>query len=120
MPHVIAAADLVLCRSGAGTLWECAGLKKPMILLPLRGSGTRGDQVENARLFEKAGAALNLADSQSDSPPDTPLSERLLSLAASPERIEKLKRSAAQARFDGLGSAEFIARAIVRNIKEEP
>jgi hypothetical protein len=76
--------------------------------------------VENARLFEKAGAALNLTDSQSDSPPENPLSERFLSLAASPERIEKLKRSAVQARFDGLGSAGFIARAIVRKITGEP
>jgi UDP-N-acetylglucosamine--N-acetylmuramyl-(pentapeptide) pyrophosphoryl-undecaprenol N-acetylglucosamine transferase len=28
-----------------------------MILIPLAGSGTRGDQVENARCLEKAGAA---------------------------------------------------------------
>jgi UDP-N-acetylglucosamine--N-acetylmuramyl-(pentapeptide) pyrophosphoryl-undecaprenol N-acetylglucosamine transferase len=60
MPHVIAAATLVLCRSGAGTVWECASLGKPMILIPLAGSGTRGDQVENARYLEKRGAALVL------------------------------------------------------------
>ena len=59
IPHIIAAAELVLCRSGAGTIWECKSLKKPMVLVPLRAAGTsRGDQVENARLFEKAGAAL--------------------------------------------------------------
>jgi UDP-N-acetylglucosamine--N-acetylmuramyl-(pentapeptide) pyrophosphoryl-undecaprenol N-acetylglucosamine transferase len=115
MPHIIAAADLVLCRSGAGTIWECAGLKKPMILLPLRGSGTRGDQVENARLFEKAGAALNLAEASPDDPP----AERLLSVLTLPGVIEKLKRSAALARFDGLGSADFIARILIRKITEE-
>jgi UDP-N-acetylglucosamine--N-acetylmuramyl-(pentapeptide) pyrophosphoryl-undecaprenol N-acetylglucosamine transferase len=60
MPHVIAAAALVLCRSGAGTVWECASLGKPMILIPLAGSGTRGDQVENARYLEKKGAAIVL------------------------------------------------------------
>jgi UDP-N-acetylglucosamine--N-acetylmuramyl-(pentapeptide) pyrophosphoryl-undecaprenol N-acetylglucosamine transferase len=60
MPHVIAAAALVLCRSGAGTVWECAFLGKPMILIPLAGSGTRGDQVENARYLEKKGAAIVL------------------------------------------------------------
>jgi len=58
MPQVLAAADLVLCRSGAGTLWECAVLRKPMVLIPLRGSGTRGDQVENARVFSDADAAV--------------------------------------------------------------
>ncbi|MDR1655250.1 MAG: undecaprenyldiphospho-muramoylpentapeptide beta-N-acetylglucosaminyltransferase [Treponema sp.] len=60
MPDVLAAAELVLGRSGAGTVWECAVTGKPMILIPLAGSGTRGDQVENARYFEKAGAALVL------------------------------------------------------------
>jgi UDP-N-acetylglucosamine--N-acetylmuramyl-(pentapeptide) pyrophosphoryl-undecaprenol N-acetylglucosamine transferase len=60
MPHVLAAAELVLGRSGAGTVWESAALGKPMVLIPLCGSGTRGDQVENARFFEKKGAALVL------------------------------------------------------------
>ena len=60
MPHVLAAAELVLGRSGAGTLWECATVGRPMILIPLSGSGTRGDQVENARFFENAGAAVSL------------------------------------------------------------
>jgi UDP-N-acetylglucosamine--N-acetylmuramyl-(pentapeptide) pyrophosphoryl-undecaprenol N-acetylglucosamine transferase len=60
LPHVLAAAELVLARSGAGTVWECSVAGKPMILLPLAGSGTRGDQMENARFFEKAGAALVL------------------------------------------------------------
>jgi UDP-N-acetylglucosamine--N-acetylmuramyl-(pentapeptide) pyrophosphoryl-undecaprenol N-acetylglucosamine transferase len=58
MPDLLAAADVVLGRSGAGTVWECATAGKPMILVPLAGAGTRGDQVENARFFEKAGAAL--------------------------------------------------------------
>jgi UDP-N-acetylglucosamine--N-acetylmuramyl-(pentapeptide) pyrophosphoryl-undecaprenol N-acetylglucosamine transferase len=57
MPAALAAADLVLGRSGAGTVWECAAAGKPMVLVPLAGAGTRGDQVENARFFEKAGAA---------------------------------------------------------------
>jgi UDP-N-acetylglucosamine--N-acetylmuramyl-(pentapeptide) pyrophosphoryl-undecaprenol N-acetylglucosamine transferase len=60
MPQVLAAAELVLGRSGAGTIWESAALAKPLVLVPLCGSGTRGDQVENARYFEKAGAALVL------------------------------------------------------------
>jgi UDP-N-acetylglucosamine--N-acetylmuramyl-(pentapeptide) pyrophosphoryl-undecaprenol N-acetylglucosamine transferase len=122
MPHVIAAADLVLCRSGAGTIWECASLKKPMILLPLRGSGTRGDQVENARIFEKAGAALNLAgdpaDNPPDDPPDRPLPERLVSLVALLAGDGKRRASAGQAKFDGFGSADYIARAVVREITE--
>jgi UDP-N-acetylglucosamine--N-acetylmuramyl-(pentapeptide) pyrophosphoryl-undecaprenol N-acetylglucosamine transferase len=114
MPHVIAAAELVLCRSGAGTIWECAGLKKPMILLPLRGSGTRGDQVENAQIFEKAGAALNLAGDS----PDASLSEKLVSLVALLAKDEKRRAVMAQAKFNGLGSADYIARTIARKITE--
>ncbi len=60
MPDVLAAADIIVGRSGAGTVWESSALGKPMVLIPLSGSGTRGDQVENARIFEKAGAAVVL------------------------------------------------------------
>jgi len=57
LPDVLAAADLVLCRAGASTVWECATLAKPMILVPLS-QGTRGDQILNAGLFSDANAAI--------------------------------------------------------------
>lgn len=60
MPDVLACADVILSRAGANSLWECAVLGKPMVLVPLCGASTRGDQVENAAFFEKAGAALVL------------------------------------------------------------
>ncbi len=63
MPHVLSCADIVVSRSGANSLWECVATEKPMILVPLAGSGTRGDQVENARFFEEKGAALVLNSS---------------------------------------------------------
>ncbi|GAB4222853.1 MAG: undecaprenyldiphospho-muramoylpentapeptide beta-N-acetylglucosaminyltransferase [Spirochaetales bacterium] len=62
LPHILAAADCVVSRAGAGTLWELAGLCKPMLLVPLRGYGTRGDQVRNARLFELHGWAKAIYD----------------------------------------------------------
>lgn len=60
MADVLAASSLVVARSGANTVWECAALGKPMILIPLEGSGTRGDQVDNARFFVQRGAAVML------------------------------------------------------------
>jgi UDP-N-acetylglucosamine--N-acetylmuramyl-(pentapeptide) pyrophosphoryl-undecaprenol N-acetylglucosamine transferase len=118
MPHVIAAAELVLCRSGAGTIWECAGLKKPMILLPLRGAGTRGDQVENARLFEKAGAAVSIAGD----PSPEKLAALVAALAGDKERREAMSRSGVNRSGceadGGRGGADIIARAIVRHITE--
>lgn len=67
MPYVIQSSDVVLSRSGANSLWECAVCGKPMVLVPLCGSGTRGDQVDNARFFEQKGCALVLAGPDADS-----------------------------------------------------
>lgn len=58
MPDVLASASVVVARSGANTVWECAAAGKPMILVPLEKGSSRGDQVENARFFVGAGAAV--------------------------------------------------------------
>lgn len=62
LPHLLAAADLVVCRAGANTLWELAALGKPSILIPLPAWASRGDQIGNARHFADAGAALVLEE----------------------------------------------------------
>ncbi len=67
MPDVIAASDIVVSRSGANSLWECAVSRKPMILIPLCGSGTRGDQVDNAKHFERNGGAVVLMKDECNS-----------------------------------------------------
>ena len=61
LPHILASADVVISRAGANTLRETAALAKPSILIPLSGSGTRGDQMRNARLLFEKGAADVLA-----------------------------------------------------------
>lgn len=67
MPDVLACADVILGRAGAGTIWESAVLYKPMVLVPLCGSGTRGDQVDNALFFKEKGAAEVLLGQDADS-----------------------------------------------------
>ncbi|MBQ8885191.1 MAG: UDP-N-acetylglucosamine--N-acetylmuramyl-(pentapeptide) pyrophosphoryl-undecaprenol N-acetylglucosamine transferase [Clostridia bacterium] len=54
MGTAYAAADLVISRAGSNTVFELLALKKPALLVPLEGQ-TRGDQIENARYFEKKG-----------------------------------------------------------------
>ena len=54
MGMAYAAADLVVCRSGAGAAFECLALKKTTVFVPLEGQ-TRGDQWENAEYFQKRG-----------------------------------------------------------------
>lgn len=66
MSDALAAADLVVTRAGAGSLWECGALAKAMILIPLDATGSRGDQIRNARHFEEAGAALVLSGEEAN------------------------------------------------------
>ena len=46
------AADAVVCRGGANTLFELLALSKPMLIIPLPKSESRGDQIENAKYFK--------------------------------------------------------------------
>ena len=48
-------ADIVLSRAGSGAINEFLTLKKPMLLIPLSKKCSRGDQIENAKLFTKLG-----------------------------------------------------------------
>ena len=67
MPSVVQAADIVLSRAGANSLWECAVCRKPMLLIPLCGSGTRGDQVDNAKFFQEKNSAMTLIGEEANS-----------------------------------------------------
>lgn len=46
-------ADTVLSRAGSGAINEFLALKKPMLLIPLSKQCSRGDQIENAKLYHK-------------------------------------------------------------------
>lgn len=57
LPDAMACADLVLTRAGANALCEFQALKKPMLLIPLPRSASRGDQILNAHSYESRGLA---------------------------------------------------------------
>ena len=115
MPHVLAAAELVLGRSGAGTVWEAAVSGKPMILIPLSGSGTRGDQVENARFFERAGAAVVMLGGGMETGEN--LSRTINELAENTNKRETMAKAAA--RIGCLDGAAIIGDAINNFFKEK-
>ena len=50
-----ALADLVVSRAGANAICELLALRKPNLLIPLSKNASRGDQILNARSFEKQG-----------------------------------------------------------------
>jgi UDP-N-acetylglucosamine--N-acetylmuramyl-(pentapeptide) pyrophosphoryl-undecaprenol N-acetylglucosamine transferase len=64
MGDVLAAADLVVTRAGAGALTELCAAGKPGILVPLPTSGSRGEQILNARYLADRGAGVLLPDEE--------------------------------------------------------
>ncbi len=51
--HLFAISDIVVSRAGSNAIYELLYLKKPMLLVPLPKGVSRGDQVDNAKYFEK-------------------------------------------------------------------
>jgi len=88
MPHLLAAATIVVSRAGMGTLTELAALGKPSLIVPLPGS----HQWANAQAFARLGA-IEVAD-QAALSPDT-LARRVLSLLDDAPRREELGRALA-------------------------
>lgn len=60
--HLFAAADLILSRAGANSICEILALRKPNVLIPLSAAASRGDQILNARSFEKQGFSAVLEE----------------------------------------------------------
>jgi UDP-N-acetylglucosamine--N-acetylmuramyl-(pentapeptide) pyrophosphoryl-undecaprenol N-acetylglucosamine transferase len=108
LPARIAAAHLVVSRSGAGTVAELAAIGRPAILVPLPHALDQ-DQAANAAVLAKAGGALQLA--QADFTPAR-LAAEIAALAAAPE---KLVTMAAAARAQGaIDAAERLADLVVK------
>lgn len=57
-------ADIVVSRAGSNTIFEIACLKKPMLLIPLPKGNSRGDQVDNAKYFNRNGYANFVSQEQ--------------------------------------------------------
>lgn len=62
MGDVMAAADLAISRAGSNSLLELAALRLAHLLIPLGMVGSRGDQLENAAMSERAGWSLVLQE----------------------------------------------------------
>ena len=63
MPAAFAAADLVVCRSGAGTVSELAASGRPSVLVPFPFAAD-DHQTRNAAALERGGAARLVPDDQ--------------------------------------------------------
>lgn len=84
--HLLAAADVVVSRAGAGSLFDVAAVGKAAILIPYP-YATGDHQLENARYFTTRGAAEIMLDEEVSA---KSLRERVELLLQEDERREEL------------------------------
>lgn len=64
LKDLFALTDIVVSRAGANAICELLALRKPNLLIPLSASASRGDQILNARSFEKQGFSKVLEEEE--------------------------------------------------------
>ena len=111
MPRVMAAADLIMCRSGASTLAELSAMGKPALLVPSP-NVTNNHQEKNARVLEAVGGAKVYLEGQFD--PES-LYEDICSMLAQPELLCDM--SAAMASAGDTKATDKIASLILDYVK---
>ncbi|MGH3339977.1 MAG: undecaprenyldiphospho-muramoylpentapeptide beta-N-acetylglucosaminyltransferase [Propionibacteriaceae bacterium] len=96
MERAYAAADLMLARSGAGTVLETAAVGLPTVFVPYPHGN--GEQARNAELVVSAGGGIMLAD---DNCTSTWVAEEIPALFAHPDRLVGMRNAlAGVARLD--------------------
>ena len=58
----MAASDIVVSRAGSNSIFELLSLNKPMLLVPLSSTSSRGEQMLNAKSFKNKGYCEIVAD----------------------------------------------------------
>lgn len=61
---IFALADIVISRAGANAICELLALRKPNLLIPLSAKASRGDQILNARSFERQGFSMVIEEEE--------------------------------------------------------
>ncbi len=107
-------ADLVICRSGTGTLSELAACGRPSILIPFPFAAD-DHQKKNAESLVLKGAALMIE--QKDLTPDL-LRDQILSLKADPIRLKQM--SEAVRAFHHPRAAQTLVEKFVERIENAP
>ncbi len=90
MDYAYAAADVVVSRSGAGTVSELCLVAKPVVFVPSP-NVAEDHQTKNAQALERKGAALLVPDARCRGE----AMERALALAADPQALAAMRRNLA-------------------------
>lgn len=90
LSHAYQAADLIISRAGAGSIFEIAAKGKPSILVPLP-EAAQNHQVRNAYAFAKNGGAIVMEERNF-----TPhfVLEKLKSLISQPKKLKEMAEKA--------------------------
>ena len=64
LKDLFALCDIVISRAGANAICELLALHKPSLLIPLSANASRGDQILNARSFERQGFSVVLEEEE--------------------------------------------------------
>jgi UDP-N-acetylglucosamine--N-acetylmuramyl-(pentapeptide) pyrophosphoryl-undecaprenol N-acetylglucosamine transferase len=64
LADLMKAADYIISRAGANSIFEFLALKKPTLLIPLSKKASRGDQILNSKSFKKEGYSLMLEEEE--------------------------------------------------------
>lgn len=109
LPHLMAAADLAVARSGAGAIWEFAATGTPAVFIPLRGA-TRGDQLLNAEMAQQAGYSVTLKENA------TPGEFRDVLFGILEDRKTLNEMAAAAKAFPARGAADTMTKIIKESL----
>jgi len=108
LPARLASSQLVVSRSGAGTVAELGAIGRPSILVPLPGSIDQ-DQFANAGVLAQANGALRIV--QADFTPDR-LAAEISALSAEPARLTAMAEGARS--VGRLDAAERLADLVMK------
>lgn len=88
MAQLMAAADLVICRSGASTLAELTAMGKPCILVPSP-NVVADHQMKNAQVLGEAGGAVVISEGEATA---ERIHHTILELLEEPGRLDTMSR----------------------------
>lgn len=108
LPARMAAAHLIVGRSGASTVAELSAIGRPSILVPLPHALDQ-DQFHNAGVLQEAGGAIRIE--QRDFTPER-LASEIARLAADPARLAAMAQSAKSA--GAPDAAERLAELVIK------
>lgn len=109
---VLASADLVVTRSGSGSVAELSAMGKPMILIPLS-SASQNHQWKNANAIANEGAGIIL---EQDNLKANTLAQTIINLLHNPERLALMASRSKALGLSHQKAAQNIAETILQDI----